>query len=1277
MNLTKNNRSKSLIIVLATLWLTPPVVMAELSPAEIQRANSLQNDFPTPHTKWGKPLARGKVRVLFLVLQNPNINALPLRHAVELIQRFDLEGDAVLTMAGKGKTYAITYQGGSGVYGGKVGEKRLAGLLKRPYDCYVVTGEVMGHLPATSRQTILKHVDQGAGMVLLYKPGKGDKLLLGQFDELKSDKDTFLHGIKVNRYRKGQGRMVSVQEYPPETSWNPYAPTAAQRLFGFGLRRDLLYEVQGRLVLWAARQQPSLQIRFDLGPSDLSRAQLGSRGLRLSWNDPSGTVPHRIRTRIRHEGRKPRVLPDITSGDAAGGTRVFHLPMLPAGSYWLDAIAETDKGITGWTTHPLEITADAGIFAIKLDKESGEPGDLVRGKVEVSGNDLAGSTLRVHAIDRHGRVLARQEFSPVEKQTRFALATDPSMPGFMGIEAVIVKENHSICVGYSDRSYKMIRRKQDRWNFLIWGRLYASQFLEQADDLLAASGVTSRMETSNVPWWYMTRAGMNYTPYCDSGLYRLPDMGPQEPTVNEHGVLDRANGCWNHEPIISGLLRKRLDAERDYKAHGVLAYSMGDEVAVFGSCLHPSCWRVYQDWLQTQYGDIKALNASWGSSFATFEKIRPRVDETSIPWYPKRFQRIPWQLSWANNEYSSLGPTSGSTAWNASWKSYPRYIDRRSFQYWNFANYCRRFRDAARVIDPQARCGVEGSDISLDADIDVIVRNTGWWMPYGGENAATTNEVIRSIAPRDYLYGNFIRDSTFWRSILRGGNTLGRWRIDNMLTPAMRLRPDVKRMVESGRIIFDGLGTLLNGNPGARMIDDGIVMLHSMASVKMAKIGDGPSYGIFRSRDDNGKTRSGTPQDQFHVVNRRSHRAWHRNIRAGGMQFRYTTDGQIRRGEFDASRAKVLVLAQYEVIDPDEEALIRQFVDSGGTVIADVRPGLYGARGKPRQGGVLDDLFGVRHTGSLPVSKQSGHLKGTIGTIRVTLNQRPLFVNPAVKVTTGRALGQAGDTPICIVNKTGRGRAVLLNFTMWSFPKLARHDTSADAVQFFQNLMAAAHVTPPVTLVNAEGGRQRNVEAMRWRTGRGIEVLALLGPVPGSGAEPNGAWDPLPVPFQRGLDAPVPITVKLPRPAHVYEMRTGRHSQGAQETFQTTARAFHATLLVVSDRPLRSPVLLATTDKVDRGRALTFRLLVPRAQGRRVLKIRATAPDGEPAPWFDQPVIVQDGLGELALPIFLEQHRRPAGGQPFDMLADMATVGAQKMAAGELSSSHHQEELPR
>lgn len=46
---------------------------------------------------------------------------------------------------------------------------------------------------------------------------------------------------------------------------------------------------------------------------------------------------------------------------------------------------------------------------------------------------------------------------------------------------------------------------------------------------------------------------------------------------------------------------------------------------------------------------------------------------------------------------------------------------------------------------------------------------------------------------------------------------------------------------------------------------------------------------------------------------------------------------------------------------------------------------------------------------------------------------------------------------------------------------------------------------------------------------------------------------------------------------------------------------------------------------------------------------------------------IVENLGELT----------PEFRQPFDMLADMAAVGAQKMAAGLLTSSHHQEELPR
>ena len=62
----------------------------------------------------------------------------------------------------------------------------------------------------------------------------------------------------------------------------------------------------------------------------------------------------------------------------------------------------------------------------------------------------------------------------------------------------------------------------------------------------------------------------------------------------------------------------------------------------------------------------------------------------------------------------------------------------------------------------------------------------------------------------------------------------------------------------------------------------------------------------------------------------------------------------------------------------------------------------------------------------------------------------------------------------------------------------------------------------------------------------------------------------------------------------------------------------------------------------------------------------------------EQTAIEKRRLLEFVLPNSFWAHGTltPEFRQPFDMLADMATVGAQKMAAGELASSHHQEELP-
>ena len=48
---------------------------------------------------------------------------------------------------------------------------------------------------------------------------------------------------------------------------------------------------------------------------------------------------------------------------------------------------------------------------------------------------------------------------------------------------------------------------------------------------------------------------------------------------------------------------------------------------------------------------------------------------------------------------------------------------------------------------------------------------------------------------------------------------------------------------------------------------------------------------------------------------------------------------------------------------------------------------------------------------------------------------------------------------------------------------------------------------------------------------------------------------------------------------------------------------------------------------------LTLQATVPRAQGRHIWKLRCTAPDGSPAPWFDRSVIVGKQGTQLELPL--------------------------------------------
>ena len=91
-----------------------------------------------------------------------------------------------------------------------------------------------------------------------------------------------------------------------------------------------------------------------------------------------------------------------------------------------------------------------------------------------------------------------------------------------------------------------------------------------------------------------------------------------------------------------------------------------------------------------------------------------------------------------------------------------------------------------------------------------------------------------------------------------------------------------------------------------------------------------------------------------------------------------------------------------------------------------------------------------------------------------------------------------------IVRDVGAGRAILLNFPIWSYPNTALHDDNDAAAALFEAIFDAAGATRPLEVLDASGRRHRNIEVVRWRTGPGIEVVAMnLKRLAGDNADPD------------------------------------------------------------------------------------------------------------------------------------------------------------------------------
>jgi hypothetical protein len=1016
-----------------------------------------------------------------------------------------------------------------GWHGGELGVKRMLRLVEKPHDCYVffeVTPEKLG---SEMQYKLLKRVTEGSGLVLV---GGSDKRILKPKNRL-GKLSVFLArtGAKA-AFRVGKGRGVVLPKRPNI----PYD-------LGWQSDYEAWQERLGRAILWAAGWQPDVRLtEAAVDRPTIDRAKLPGERITVSWRSPTGRRLTISLTLRRRDGVSLSLPGEKT--EAKEGSLRRRLPRLRAGRYHLDVFVRSKRGIENWATVPFAVTSQQTIEIVKHEPAWAEIGGQISGWVVPRGPEKPGQRVLARLRDRRERILAKREVARGSVMG-FMFPIEAWMPMLVRVEVIVVDADGSeVAAAYA--WFRVVKRHRGRFNFLIWDTPRGAT-APYAEESLARLGTTLQLGGGS-PARLLAAYDIAWVPYTTRILESHDARGVMKPS------------CWNDEAKVLPRIAALAEKYRPARRHGVFAYSLGDENHVRGSCLSPHCRTAYRKYLAGVYGTIDALNASWGSAYRGFDEVR------------------------------LLDPNDNLAAEAKRRRNYPRWYDREAFRSWNYVQYCKKYAAAYRKIDPNALTGFEGAGrFGRGDDIDLFVRELGFWSPYPG----TADEVLRSIAPKGFPRANWMgyrkdADSLigkYWRMVTRGCPSVWWWRWDcigrfhGFLAPHLGPWPATRELVDETQIVRDGLGDLLMR---CEMLDGGVAMLFSHPSTYANRIESGTTYGGYEN----------------------SHRAWHRAIRELGLNFRYVTDRQLRRGEFDPKRYKVLILAQAEAIAPKEAEIIEAFVRGGGHVIADVRPGIYDGRCKPLAAGCLDGLFGIRRTARAAARKG----KATLGLGDLRLGLDKALCDGGVQLAGGKATGRCGDVPLLIANRAGSGRAWLLNFSMTSYPKL-EHAAAPEAARTILSRLFREAGVRPFARVLAGNRPVRNIEIVHWRTGE-LNILALFrhkGPDEDVRLFFSGGWC-------------------------VRDLRH-RRSFGPQQVYPTRIHGSRPTFLVVSAEPLAKLKAALFRQTVAPGERPRLRLEVPRAAGLHAVRIRATTPDGRHADWLDRVAIVGAAPEEVTLPI--------------------------------------------
>lgn len=938
----------------------------------------------TPHVKWAKPWAKGKLRALFLLGSDHS-----LREHIEIAQRMDLDYDYTFAHNFEQSLYALNSKQimrrlDEGYYDVAVVAINASEDLSRALldklgpdkgVVFVCGGNVKPSVPADAKFTAAAedHYVKRSVAALPSVNKSGEDAI----KEIEIAEDVPGRAVRIT-YTQNFRCLTPSHTYEDFVQW------------GAGYWEGYLQTII-RAMLWAAGKAPEAGVAMIPAANGASLVM-----------PPTARA---LRARVWVTDRMNRVSGEREIEDSQSAVAIQRPLGAASGPAMYSAILTNENGqIFDFVSCLSDVKSDARIVEVRPEKDYFLQDEPIRVTVEAAG-DVAGMKIEGILTDIHGRETARALVDAQEGINTLSLTMRDHLSTFNWVHARLLE-------GETERDtarwYVLVPASREAFleDFQVgtWASTgYHPAYLHDAMlQAMKRAGITEGLEGRNA-----------YLPTLAAGLWPVSTAYGRAPGFSRFkGPETVREPCLSDPGIRQKMAEVCEDVAREERGFSPIFGYLRDETSLvpggldLDTCSSPHCQARYRQWLQERYESLAELNAEWRTGYKSWDELgfvdyrQAREDGNLAPWLMyRRFMDWVWSdaVKWCSQNARKADPTAMLALANSfglnpfSGRDYWLLADANDYtmeypyEAWSSSPVSYHFEAVRSFAGDKVHHPWIGYRHQEEA-----INFEPWWCALHGASGVE-------------IYGcmSLFAGNSSWAQVF----------------PTMQLTKRGKMFADLVTPLKRGIGKALMT---AKRPQPAIAILWSQPSMYVAcgLSGEG--------RNPRSTAKGRTYHQYFH-----SRLAFRQACIASGRQFDYVCEEQIKAGVLD--QFQCLVLPASFAIGPEVCGKLAEFVERGGRLIAD-------------QGAGLTNEVGARYDDAGPVCELFGikRLNGKLGYEDAVITYDfPVSGEVQISAAGHEKLAQVAGapayedgSPMIVASKRGKGETMFLNFAAADVPSL-------------------------------------------------------------------------------------------------------------------------------------------------------------------------------------------------------------------------------------------------